>query len=169
MQSSDFQTQLQLALAACEEWLLSRFLAASEERFSHLVLAMQCSLASLLQPLQFSLQPLGELLVSLKAQCSEGRHRHRQVFRNATKSLAKRKSCNNAAFPEEQRERASPKQKVKSRMTLAKVAMREFFVATEKGKNSTTTPSSRFAPSSERRRKRRGCAVTAWALTSLLS
>jgi hypothetical protein len=62
----EWRLQLELALAARDERLLSRFVAHSEKYFSQLVSAMQCSMASLLQPLQVSLQPLGELLISLK-------------------------------------------------------------------------------------------------------
>jgi hypothetical protein len=103
---------------------------------------MQRSVATALQPLLLSLQPLGELLGSLKGLTSSVSMSVRgavkdvidaavtsadsklvKAFRAATKAPAKRKTSNPSEFPESQR--ASPKQKVNI-LTLAKVAMNEF-------------------------------------------
>jgi hypothetical protein len=103
---------------------------------------MQRSVATALQPLLLSLQPLGELLGSLKGLTSSVSMSVRgavkdvidaavtsadsklvKAFRAATKAPAKRKTSNPSEFPETQR--ASPKQKVNI-LTLAKVALSEF-------------------------------------------
>jgi hypothetical protein len=134
--------QWQQMVFARDDRILSRLAQQCEQLSVCVVFAMQRSVATALQPLLLSLQPLGELLGSLKGLTSSVSMSVRgavkdvidaavtsadsklvKAFRAATKAPAKRKTSNPSEFPESQR--ASPKQKVNI-LTLAKVAMNEF-------------------------------------------
>jgi len=134
--------QLEVSLGRRDDRILSRLAQQCEQLSVCVVFAMQRSVATALQPLLLSLQPLGELLGSLKGLTSSVSMSVRgavkdvidaavtsadsklvKAFRAATKAPAKRKTSNPSEFPETQR--ASPKQKVNI-LTLAKVALSEF-------------------------------------------
>jgi prophage antirepressor-like protein len=134
--------QLEVSLGRRDDRILSRLAQQCEQLSVRVVFAMQRSVATALQPLLLSLQPLGELLGSLKgltssvsmsvrgavkdvidAAVTSADSKLGKAFRAATKAPAKRKTSNPSEFPESQR--ASPKQKVNI-LTLAKVAMNEF-------------------------------------------
>ncbi|NCZ53448.1 MAG: hypothetical protein EBY81_06085, partial [Verrucomicrobia bacterium] len=134
--------QLEVSLGHRDDRMLSRLAQQCEQLSVCVVFAMQRSVATALQPLLLSLQPLGELLGSLKGLTSSVSMSVRgavkdvidaavtsadsklvKAFRAATKAPAKRKTSNPSEFPETQR--ASPKQKVNI-LTLAKVALSEF-------------------------------------------
>jgi hypothetical protein len=125
---------------ARDDRILSRLAQQCEQLSVCVVFAMQRSVAAALQPLLLSLQPLGELLGSLKGLTSSVSMSVRgavkdvidaavtsadsklvKAFRAATKAPAK--TSNPSEFPESQR--ASPKQKVNI-LTMAKVALSEF-------------------------------------------
>jgi hypothetical protein len=132
--------QWQQMVFARDDRILSRLAQQCEQLSVCVVFAMQRSVATALQPLLLSLQPLGELLGSLKGLTSSVSMSVRgavkdvidaavtsadsklvKAFRAATKAPAK--TSNPSEFPESQR--ASPKQKVNI-LTMAKVALSEF-------------------------------------------
>ena len=142
----------QLVLARDEQWrhlvearddrILTRLAQQCEQLSVGVVFGMQRSVTTALQPLLLSLQPLGELVGSLKGLTSSVSMSVRgavkdvidaavtstdsklvKAFRAATKAPAKRSSADATKFPASQR--ATPKQKVEA-LTLAKVACEEF-------------------------------------------
>jgi hypothetical protein len=127
---------------ARDDRILSHMARQCEQLSLGVVFAMQRGVTAALQPLLLSLQPLGELLGSLKGLTSSVSMSVRgavkdvidaavtstdsklvKAFRAATKAPAKRSSADAAKFPASQR--ATPKQKVEA-LTLAKVACAEF-------------------------------------------
>ena len=127
---------------ARDDRILSHLAQQCEQLSLGVVFAMQRGVTAALQPLLLSLQPLGELLGSLKGLTSSVSMSVRgavkdvidaavtsadsklvKAFRAATKAPAKRSSADAAKFPTSQR--ATPKQKVEA-LSLAKVACEEF-------------------------------------------
>ena len=139
---AQLEAALEVSLGRRDDRILSRLAQQCEQLSVCVVFAMQRSVATALQPLLLSLQPLGELLGSLKGLTSSVSMSVRgavkdvidaavtsadsklvKAFRAATKAPAKRSSADAAKFPVSQR--ATPKQKVEA-LTLAKVACEEF-------------------------------------------
>ena len=137
-----WQRQMEARDEARDDRIMSRMVQQCEQLSIGVVFAMQRGVTAALQPLLLSLQPLGELLGSLKGLTSSVSMSVRgavkdvidaavtstdsklvKAFRAATKAPAKRSSADAAKFPASQR--ATPKQKVEA-LTLAKVACDEF-------------------------------------------